>query len=85
MVEVKIDDKEYTEEMYKRDLARMFDSARKYCDAHPGRGDCEDCIFANGEECNYFNNIDSLKNVMRVYKWAKDHSEEKEREGKQND
>lgn len=65
-----------TEEEYKKELIRMFDSLRKN---HKGEDsclgiNCEQCPFRNDEyTCNDLTAFDAFKIVEIVTKWSKEH------------
>lgn len=84
-IKVIVDGNEYSEEQYKRDLIRMFDSIRN---EYRGFTNCDgvycgDCPINTGiGDCNKLHRYEVIE---IVYKWAKDHPEAKEKEnGKEN-
>lgn len=76
MTEFKINGDTYTEEMYKRDLPRMFDYYRTKCSDYMGKMDCKN-VACN--DCPLNNNgctttkLQTFETIETVYNWAQDH------------
>lgn len=68
---------EYTEEKFKKDKARMFDTIRWKESNHFGECNCSDCKCCkcpldDGDIC-ICSFYDSFQVIERVHKWAKEH------------
>jgi hypothetical protein len=74
-----INDEEYTEDRFKKDVARMFDTFRDSdCSEYMGSTncegvDCDDCpLYSDFYSCEDSKD-DSFERIKIVYKWAQEH------------
>jgi hypothetical protein len=83
MIEIKIDDEIYTEEQYKRDITRMFDTYRHDSD-HMGKSscngvDCRECPLGDNSQINSqiavckATKAKAFDLIEFVQKWAQKH------------
>lgn len=72
-IKVVINDEEYTEEQFKRDITRMFDKYRYADSEHMGEDGCKDVVCENCplDGCCGARRHNMFERIRIVYNWAK--------------
>jgi hypothetical protein len=78
-IRVIVNEHEYSEDQFKKDLIRMFDTYRYHDSGHMGEPNCKGVVCSincplgvEGKCCNV-TDFESFETIKIVYKWAQEH------------